>query len=184
MLGKYLRKKQEMEETDYGFHYARESLLHYAEWMADHEVPYKDVLHKVELPTETWPAHDVRKGHVLHVAAAYSAPPQRARLHERATFFFERCLTDVLSFKTAYVTRPLVILCVYGSIDDYFRRHADVAFDDSVHNHAFGSPAAFVPQRARLRSAMATKQRVLASELGRVVKHALRDLKSRVRRAG
>jgi hypothetical protein len=121
---------------------------------------------------------------VLHVAASYCARPQRARLHERATFFFERCLTDVLSFKTAYVTRPLVILCVFGSIDDYFRRHTNVALEDSVHNHAFGSPVAFVPQRARLRSSLAAKKRVVASELARVVKQVLHNLTSRVRRAG
>jgi hypothetical protein len=184
VLCKYLAKKKETGETDYGFHYARESLLRYAEWMADNEVPYQDVLHKVELPTETWPAHDVRKSHVLHVAAEYSARAQRTRLHERASFFFDRCLTDLLAFETAYVTRPLVILCVFGSIDDYFCRHANVEFENPLHNHAFGSPAAFVPQRARLRASMTTKQRVLASELGRVVKDVLHDLRSRVRRAG
>ena len=57
----------------------------------EHEVPYKDVLHKVEIPTETWPAHDVRKCHVLR-ARGQIAPAPAEHVRERAAFFFDRCL--------------------------------------------------------------------------------------------
>jgi hypothetical protein len=184
ILGKYLEMKGEMGETDYAFHYARESLIHYAEWMADHEVPYKDVLHKVELPTETWPAHDVRKSHVLHVAAAYCAEPQCGRLRERAAFFFNRCLSDLLEFGTAYVTRPLVILCVYGSVHDYFRKYGSVRFERVSHNHDFGSPSVFLPQRARLRSTLELRLRVLRAELTRIFRDKLHTLRARTSRSG
>jgi hypothetical protein len=183
VLGKYLAKKLEIGESDYGFHYAREALLHYAEWMAEHEVPYKDVLHKVEIPTETWSAHDVRKAHVLHVAASYSPEPQHTRFDERATFFFDRCMTDLLGFSTAHVTRPLVILCNYGSVENYFRRHKCAPLHSAVHNHAFGSRAAFVPQRARLRSSLTSNLTVLATELKRAIAHKRHSVMSRVRRS-
>ncbi|MGH8324895.1 MAG: hypothetical protein ACRETD_14040, partial [Steroidobacteraceae bacterium] len=146
-LGKYLDSKLEMGETDYGFHYARESLLHYAEWMCRHEVPYKEVLHKVELPTETWPAQDIRKCHVLHVAAQYAPAGMRAQLTERATFFFDRCLADLLSFETALLTRPLVILCVYGQVHGYFRANAAISLGHAPHCYRFGQPVAFISQR-------------------------------------
>lgn len=71
VLGKYLDIKVEFGEIDYLFQYARESLLAYAKWILENEAPYKDVLHKVLIPTETWPAHDIRKCHVLHVASEY-----------------------------------------------------------------------------------------------------------------
>ena len=46
--------------------------------MVENEVPYKEVLHKVDIPTETWPAQDIRKCHVLHLADRYSMPSDRA----------------------------------------------------------------------------------------------------------
>jgi predicted AlkP superfamily pyrophosphatase or phosphodiesterase len=71
ILGKYIDYKEERSEINYAFFYARDSLLHYADWMVNNEVPYKEVLHKVQIPTETWPAHDIRKCHIFHLAAKY-----------------------------------------------------------------------------------------------------------------
>jgi hypothetical protein len=171
VLGKYLLMKREWGQPDYMYHYARESLLAYARWMHEHEVPYKDALHKVLIPTETWPAHDVRKAHVLHVAAGYAPPDEAARFRERASFFQRRCLEDVLSFSTAYVTRPLVILCVYGYIDAYFRSHPD-AVDGALdpHPYSFGAPVEFVPQRARVRGALDAKWRLVRTGLQRIIR--------------
>ncbi|MCP3895563.1 MAG: hypothetical protein GY706_13190, partial [Bacteroides sp.] len=122
ILGKYLDYKAELEETDYVFFYARDSLLHYAQWMATYEVPYKDVLHKVLIPTETWPAHDIRKCQIMHVAAKYGPEQHQQSYTLKAADFFTSCLNDLLSFKTAFLTRPLVILCVYGFVHEYFNK--------------------------------------------------------------
>ena len=168
VLGKYLDAKAEWGETDYGFYYARDSLLHYADWMLNNEVPYKDVLHKVEIPTETWPAHDIRKCHVLHLAAKYGPPDQRARFTEKAGFFFDRCLTDLLSFDTAFLTRPLVILSVYGYVHAYFQKHQAENPDDRVHGYDFGSSQTFLPQKTRFKGTLKKKLRVVASELKRL----------------
>lgn len=183
VLGKYLDMKIELGELDYGFYYARDSLLHYARWIAEHEVPYKQVLHKVAIPTETWPAHDVRKCHVLHLAAKYSAAEQRTRFTQRAEFFFEQCLRDVLSFDTAYLTRPLVILTVFGHVHGYFQKYGQ-GFDTGApvigpHAHGFGQPEAFVPQRAGLRSALRNKLQLVSSELGRLFRERIYGLRRR-----
>jgi len=177
VLGKYLTHKIEWGEADYHYHYAREALLHYARWMDAHEVPYKDVLDRVEIPTETWPAQDIRKSHVLLMAADYTDGEERARFRARGRFFFKRCLADLLGFTTAYLTRPMVILAVYGHTYDYFVKYAalTVATD---HNYAFGSPARFVGQRDRLRAALALRARVGAAEFRRIAS----DLLHRIRR--
>lgn len=177
VLGKFLAKKREIREIDYVFHYARASLLHYAAWMAQHEVPFKDVLHKVEIPTETWPAHDIRKCHIFNVAASYASGEQRALLSERGKYFFGRCLGDLLSFPTSALTRPLVILSVYGSIQDYFRQHAEIFDELSIHNHQFDAPNVFIPQRSRLKSTVCSRLRVLSSELSRLVSDKLHAAK-------
>ncbi|MBM9514553.1 hypothetical protein [Desulfogranum marinum] len=156
ILGKYLDYKQEIGELDYYFHYARESLLHYADWMMEHEKPYKAVLDKVLLPTETWPAQDVRKSHVLFLAAKYGVSEQKQKYREKAKFFYTTGLDDLLSFPTASFTRPQVIMAVYGYLYQYFSTHQDVV-TLSPHNYNFGSPSQFQPQRARLKTALKNK---------------------------
>ena len=159
VLGKYLDTKADLGEMDYYFHYARESLLHYAGWMVENEVAYKDVLYKVDIPTETWPAQDIRKCHVLHIAGKYGMPSNRGKYSERAQFLFDRCLNDLMSFDTAFLTRPLVILTVYGFVHSYFQKQGCGA-DYSGHGYDFGSPSSFLPQRARLVPALMRKARV------------------------
>jgi hypothetical protein len=115
VLAKYLALKKEMKEQDDDFHYARDSLLHYAKWMLANERPYAEQLQKVLLPTETWPAQDVRKARVLEAAARHCGEGalQRA-LHLKGAEFMDRCLTDLLRFQTAHLVRPRVLLAVYG----------------------------------------------------------------------
>jgi hypothetical protein len=182
VLGKYLDFKTELGEMDYGFFYARDSLLHYADWMAAHELPYKDVLHKVEIPTETWAAQDIRKCHVFHLAAKYGPPKKRESFSERASYFFERCLDDVLSFDTAYLTRPLVLLTVYGFVHGYFQRTDPNGPAYSVHAHSFGAPLEFTPQWARLRASLGRKGEVLWKEIGRIARGKWQGLTAGMRR--
>jgi hypothetical protein len=172
VLGKYLDVKAEMRETDFGFYYARDSLLRYADWMLEHEVPYKQVLHKVSIPTETWSAHDMRKCHVLHLAARYSKGERRAAFAAKATFFFERCLEDLLSFPTALLTRPRVILAGSGYVHGFYIARGYGRSDDpdlAPHGYCLGDPQRFVPQRLRLRQALRSRARLLGGELWRVI---------------
>lgn len=168
VLGKYLDIKFEWNELNYHFYYARDALLHYAEWMLENELPYKDVLHKVEIPTETWPAHDIRKCHILHVAAKYAPFDQRASFTKKACFFFERCLSDLRSFNTAFLTRPQVILAVYGYIHAYFQKYELKNLVYRSHGYDFGQPKHFLPQKARLKSTIQRKMQVAIEELERL----------------
>ena len=164
VLCKYLDLKLELGEHGWMFHYARESLLHYAKWMLEREVPYKDVLHKVEIPTETWPAQDIRKSWILNVASKYAPDDLAESLRSKARFFFDRCLEDLLSFDTACFTRPMVLLVTYGTIQGYFDRHNEriESLEERIYN--FGSPASFVPQRARLKTGLNEKIRIVCHE--------------------
>jgi hypothetical protein len=183
VLGKYLDAKQELLELDFHYHYARESLLHYASWIADYEQPYKDVLNRVLIPTETWPAQDVRKAHVLYLAAYHCGGEHYERFRDRADFFFGRCLSDLLSFKTAYFTRPLVILSVYGLANEYHRRQFEYNDVSRENAHEFGAPRRFIPQRAGVRATLHSRFAVLSSDLARRCRESFYDLKSRVRRS-
>ncbi|MEO8062842.1 MAG: hypothetical protein ABI821_08840 [Pseudomonadota bacterium] len=181
VLGKYLDRKLEWGETDYLFWYARAGLLAYARWMFTHEQPYRDVLHKVELPTETWPAHDIRKSHVFHLAARYAPAPEREQFSTQATFYFDRCLADLLSFPTAYVTRPQVILATYGVAHGYYQRDPHHAGLPPEPDYDFGAPVPFAVPGARLKSALRRKVSSTKREFGRLVRDRVRGLLARFR---
>lgn len=184
VLGKYLDAKGEMGEFDYFFHYARASLLHYSDWMLQNECPYKEVLDRVELPTETWPAQDIRKCHIMHLAARHCCDNRQSAFTDKATYFHDRCIDDLLSFESAGFTRPRVIIAVYGHVHDYYRQNGYAGDGqyryDTRHNYDFGMPSEFVPQRALLWAGIRSGIRVILAEAARVSRDAL--AKARLRR--
>jgi hypothetical protein len=150
ILGKHLDVKVEVGEFDYMYSYARASLLHYAAWMLEHEVPYKCVLDRVEIPTETWPAHDIRKSNVFKFAAKYAPEPFRSAYLQKAEAFFRACVTDLLSFDTSTLTRPIVILMANGYMQAYFDCYPEETAPLPEAKYDFGIPHAFTPQFSEL----------------------------------
>jgi len=185
-LGRYIELKFELGEIDFMFHYARESLLHYADWMLEHEVPYKDVLHRVELPTESWPAHDMRKCHIFHLAARFDDRGRGPVYAQRAAYFHDRSLADLNTFATRHLTRPLVLLAVYGHLHAYYSRLAPIAGEvrrSWRHDHDFGSPQVFVGQKDRLKPLLRDRISTLRREASRIVRDKL-PAKSSKRKSG
>ncbi len=175
VLACYLDLKSELGERDHAFHHARESLLAHAAWMRVHEVPYRDVLHKVAIPSETWPAHDLRKAEVLFEAARWTVDPAGCgRLCERAGFFASRGLADVLSFETAYLLRPRVIVAGQAAALRRFAARPPGPAVPMAHAYEFGRPQPFVPQRARMIGSLRARARAAAEQLRR-------ELRARVR---
>jgi hypothetical protein len=149
VLTKFLHFKEEVGEFDYIYFYTRDSLIHYTTWMAAHEKPYQEVLHKVEIPTETWPAHDVRKSCIFYQASRYVTEEQRTLFLEKGKYYFRRSLDDLFRYDTAFLTRPLVILIVYGLMPLWYQQHK---IEPVTRNHDFdfGKPVEFIPQKKRV----------------------------------
>ena len=178
VIGKYLDFKYELGELDWNFFYARDALLHYCNWMLKNEVPYKEVLHKVDIPTETWPAQDIRKSCVLNYAFKYGPPESKLAFKDKARFFFDRCLEDLLGFDTACLTRPMVILSVYGYMQAYFDHSGGNPISTYLaHNYDFGSPSGFKPQRLRLKASAIKK----TASIAHIVKIGLKGAYHRMR---
>ena len=163
-LGKYLDHKAELGQLDAMYAYARASLLHYARWMADHEVPTLSRPEILEYPNETWAAQDVRKFEVLRLAARH-AGPEAERFRERARFFFTDSIARLMAFPTRSLCRPVVLLLSLGYTAAH---HDDAAPPPAVTVTDFGRPERFVPQkqtamkRAKLLVAAGTVVGVLA----------------------
>ncbi len=154
-LGRYLDFKDERDETDAAFCYARDALLHYAEWMVDRETPIASRFDEVDFPTESWPAQDIRKSSVFAYAAYYGSSTQRARFSERAEFFYRQSLESLSGFDSCTHTRPMAVLMANGSqypalLERPLRESAGPP------SPAWPDPVRFVPQRERARAAVRT----------------------------
>jgi YetA-like protein len=147
VLGRYLDDKAEREECDDCFAYARESLLHYARWMAEHEHPYLDRPEILEYPTETWAAQDMRKSEVFFFAARYATGDERAQFTERGEFFYTESLRQLRQQPRPTLARPLVILMTCGFRHDGLRQATPAPGLTRSAVRAFGTPLLFVPQK-------------------------------------
>jgi hypothetical protein len=146
LLGRYLDLKVERGETDEMFCYTRDSLLHYAKWMCEHEQRSVTKFDTVNFPTETWPAQDLRKGNILFFAAKYSQEPLRSTFLEKARFFFEKPFDDLCSFETRTFTRPLILLMFSSAMPSYFHQYPDERAPEVACGYDFGQPQQFKSQ--------------------------------------
>jgi hypothetical protein len=148
-LGRYLSYKEERGDIDRMYAYARASLLHYARWMADHEYPYLDKPEKLEYPTETWAAQDMRKRNVFEAAANYTTGGERERFLERAAFFYHASTTTLRGMATKTLTRPVVVMLATGYASHF--HGLDNASSSGGAQLDFGIPERFEPQKLRAR---------------------------------
>jgi hypothetical protein len=167
VLGKYLNLKVDQGDLDYMYSYTRASLLHYAAWMLEHELPYKQVFHRVKLPTETWPAQDMRKSHVFYLAATYASDALlRDAFRQKAEFFYQACIQDLCSFPTCTLTRPLVLLLTNAYVHAYFQTHPEETGPTPAQRYDFGRPRQFTPQFYELYWVRAKLQQTIAALRG------------------
>ncbi|HYE87266.1 MAG TPA: hypothetical protein VEA16_12985, partial [Vicinamibacterales bacterium] len=114
-IGKYLEYRAERGLVDAKYAYAQAVLLNYATWMCANERPYLDTPERLEYPTETWAAQDLRKAAVFEYAARHTSDEgTRARFLARADGFVDYAIAALTASPTGRRTRPLVLLLAYG----------------------------------------------------------------------
>ena len=150
VLVRYLMMKQECGELDLMYFHARASLLAFATWMAENERPYFDTPEKLEYPTETWAAQELRKGNVLRLASSYAEEPLRTQLVERGAALVKRAWNDLLGFDSRYTVRALAITMTEGTRDLYCLLNESNPVPQLRDDLDFGSPELFIPQKRRV----------------------------------
>jgi hypothetical protein len=158
VLARYLSLKVEVGELDRMTSYARSCLLAFATWMVENEIPYFDRPEKLEYPTETWAAQELRKANVLRLAARHADEPLRTRLVNRGHELAERAWSDLLGFESREVTRCVALVMMEGARDSYWRRHPIGSTRAPIAEFDFGSPRAFIPQKRRGLNQLKTPQ--------------------------
>ncbi|MDB5103933.1 MAG: hypothetical protein JWP91_1622 [Fibrobacteres bacterium] len=110
ILAKYLDVKLGLGQMDAAFRYARASLLHYADWMAEKESPNLSDPSQLEYPTSTWAAQDLRKSDALFSAGRFAEPGKDRRYFEKADFFRAQAKRYLEGFEDRGSVRNMAIL--------------------------------------------------------------------------
>jgi hypothetical protein len=133
--------------------YIEESCLHYARWMVQHESFYLDTPERLEYPTETWAAQELRKGNVLLMAARYLPPPDADECRVRGQEILDRAWTTLLSYPTHHFARPIALALQQSYVEDYLSStEPRCSSRNRTGGEDFGQPVAFVSQKAQLRA--------------------------------
>ncbi|GIW83382.1 MAG: hypothetical protein KatS3mg105_5189 [Gemmatales bacterium] len=99
------------DRPDESLYYVFKCLQHYGRWMLKNEKPYFDRESELEFPTETWGAHDIRKGNVLRLIGQWMGESEESRrMEERGEELIERGWYDLMRFDTRAATRPVAIV--------------------------------------------------------------------------
>jgi hypothetical protein len=154
-LAKYLDVKSEAGEFDADYEYAAASLAHFGRWMLDNEQPFFDTPEKLEFPTETWAAQELRKANVLRLTAKVCDEPERSRMLAFGEELANRAWRDLAGFETKHVARSLVLSLTEGARDCWLRTRSEeelTAKRPGKDEFNFGSPTDFVTQKDRVRA--------------------------------
>ncbi len=149
-IGQYLDYKVELNQLDEHYAYARLTLLHYARWMAKHERPILDTPERLQYPTESWAAQDMRKVEVFQFAAKHATGDERTQYLEKAQWFFEYVPRKLNEFETKSLCRPVVLMLNFGWSRNWWRMNPDTSAPEPLVKKSasdFGEWRMFVPQK-------------------------------------
>ncbi len=150
VLARYLELKREAGQLDEMFAYATASLRHFGEWMLANERPYFDYPEKLEYPTETWAAQEMRKANVLRLAAAHADEPLRSQMRQRGDELAARAWDDLNRFDSRRVARAISIMMIEGTRDAFFRSHQPAPPPNETRPIHIPQRETFIPQKRRV----------------------------------
>jgi len=143
-LGKYLDLKQELDQKDVMYGYARDSLLHYATWMLQNEYPYLNKPETLEFPTETWPAADMKKCNVFYYAAKYSNGSLKDEFFHKASYFFNYSVNKTNTFDTRNLVRPIALMLLDGGMHSQFQKNCGTSTSQRTQKTGYDSREEFI----------------------------------------
>ena len=135
--------------------------------MCENEYPYLTKPEILEYPTETWAAQDMRKCEVFQWASLHVTGEIRAKLLERAKFFFDYSTKTLSKMETRTFCRPVALLLSNGYSRAWFLNEESITCLPPVDlgvSEDFGQPTEFVPQKIQ-----AIKRAKLIAAIGAVL---------------
>ena len=119
-LCKYLCMKSALRQIDSAFCYARDCLLHYANWVLENERPFLESSSYLDFANSTWTAQDLRKAYVLRIAACFETKNKKKYFSE-SRYYREYVSKQLKDDEHNYYARIIVIL-----MQNYFPDNGEV----------------------------------------------------------
>lgn len=136
---KYIDIKAKLQEPDAAYQYARDCLLHYADWMVENEAPFLETPDILEYPNHSWVAQDLRKVSIFFTASLCSHE-DKDRYLKAARYYVEYVGDNLKEEETRYYTRIIVLLLQNdiheSSLPHEKLRSMDVPAQKNSHNVA------------------------------------------------
>ncbi|MBN1912579.1 MAG: hypothetical protein JW818_22855 [Pirellulales bacterium] len=149
-VARFLDIRADLGVLDEAYAYGRESLLHFATWMAQHERPYLDQPEELEYPTEAWAAQEFRKANVLRLAARHAETSVASEMLSRADALSERAWSDLMGFETRCAARALAVVMKEATTEAFLRYGDVMPAAIPVGQYEYGMPAKFLGQKWRV----------------------------------
>jgi len=108
-VGRFLLVKERDNQLDDDFYFARDAMLHYADWMSKNELAYLEQVDKLEFPNTTWAGQELRKVGIFYMANYYSSV-NNDKFLEKADYFYRHIIDKLQNDANNDYTRILVLL--------------------------------------------------------------------------
>jgi hypothetical protein len=163
-LARFLELTSQQADLSAIREYVRAALLRYARWMAENERFYLDEPEKLEFPTETWAAQELRKGTVLWLAARHANEPDCTRFREKGSEILDRAWKSLMSFPSRTCTRPVTLVLQQGYLERYLvseTTDSPVVAEDGNALASCGAADVFTTQKQRIRDQLRSPAAVI-----------------------
>jgi len=128
---RYLFSKNEINQLDSSFNYAKNLLVHFSNWMIDNEAPYLNTPESLEYPNHTWAAQDIRKANVLYGAYFFSGANEINvnKYKDKADEFYQYVYASLKDEATRTYTRILAILMQNSGFKSFVEHNSPKMFN-------------------------------------------------------
>ncbi|WP_246223202.1 polysaccharide deacetylase family protein [Alteromonas profundi] len=117
---RYLFVKEQHRTKDDSFYYARDALLHYAQWMVKNEQLYLTTPDILEYPNDTWTAQDLRKVNVL-LMANYYANKQYPEMENKAFDLYHALIDKLTHSSEKHYARILALILQNCGVVEFYQ---------------------------------------------------------------
>ncbi len=134
---RYLFLKEQINEIDDDYWYARHTFMHYCQWMKENESFYLDNPEQLEFPNDTWCAQEIRKANLFYYASYFSAGKAPEYI-EKADKFHDYVTEHLTHSEEAHHTRILSILMQNDGVRQKFadKPRSPIAYQSKHYNAA------------------------------------------------
>jgi hypothetical protein len=133
-VGRFLLLKEQMNQLDDDFYYARDAMLHYVDWMLVNELPYLEQKDKLEFPNTTWVGQDLRKVGIFYMANYYSSVKNEA-LVKKGDYFYSHIVNTLEKDSNNDFTRILALLMQNIGLAHFYQNTASEDKFESIREY-------------------------------------------------